>query len=168
MTFIPAGNISRKARLDRDTIPSFACLYRARGTGALSDTKSTGERNRICHVYGLSSGPLKVQGLSTFSISSALETITMSIGISLSCNLNRLLSTSPTTQDTRPVLKRWAWFSKRLIVVCPGAVLTWYMTMPSGVMSRVCVGSLCRRQSSMKWLRVENVLALRRRRFVLK
>jgi hypothetical protein len=38
MTFIPAGNISRKARLDRDMIPSFACLYRARGMGALSDT----------------------------------------------------------------------------------------------------------------------------------
>jgi hypothetical protein len=29
-------------------------------------------------------------------------------------------------------------------------VFTWYMTMPSGVMSNVCVGSLCRRQSSMR------------------
>lgn len=153
MTFIPAGNISRKARLDRDMIPSFACLYRARGVGALPDTKSTGERSMICHVYGLSPGPLKVQGLSRLSGSSEFtpETITISVGLSPSSNLNRLPSTSPTTQDTRPLLKSRGWFSKRLIVVvCPSTVLTWYMTIPSGVMRRVCVGSLCRRQSSMR------------------
>lgn len=79
MTLTPAGKISRKARLDRDIIPSFARLYRARGTSAFPDAKSwiivriaqtwigrrltTGERNIICHVYGSPSGPLKVQGL---------------------------------------------------------------------------------------------------------